>query len=80
MWQPILFFIMVGIAAMMGVLPVAVVGTALFCYWFDGRWLIAGAILMDGYFGAFATIPMATIIVTVLYLAIEIMKPLVRTM
>lgn len=78
--QSILFFFMVVIAAWQGIVVLAVVGSVLFSYWFDGRWLILVAVLLDAYFGAFNVIPLYTIGMTIIYAVVEILRPLIRTM
>lgn len=73
-------YLMITIAAFWGFVPIVAMAAVLFMLNYDGRWLIAGAILLDAYFGAFSAWPLYSLAAMLLYGLIETLKPFLRTM
>ena len=76
----IVFFCLVVLASMLTVYLVALPAAVLFAYWYDGRYLIAAAVALDAYYGAFVGIPWFSLVALAIYVVVALVSPRLRTM
>ena len=69
---------LIGVASMLNLLWLTALFAIVFTYYFGASWLLVIAILLDGYFNAFTTIPVFSLVALGWYIFSELARSRMR--
>jgi hypothetical protein len=75
-----LLIFLIAIAVFQNLLWLAAIYALLFTWWYGAVWLVVLALLIDGYFGSFASIPIFSLIALLWFTVSELGRPAMRIM
>ena len=73
-----LALILIAVASMNNLLWLSALFTVFFTYYFGAVWLLVLAVLLDGYFNAFASLPMFSLVAIIWYIFSELLRSRLR--